>query len=113
MYFDPLYLLIVGPGMLLALWATWKVKSTFNKYSRTSIASGMSNPLTTDHVVVIYLVAEGVSHAAVHAGQSCAFPHGPQQWRELLGLNGSLRPDGDNQVRLLHPVLIGEHVQGL
>ena len=42
MYFDPLYLLIVGPGMLLALWATWKVKSTFNKYSRTSIASGMS-----------------------------------------------------------------------
>lgn len=40
--FDPLYLLIVAPGFLLALWATFKVKSTFNRYSKVSIASRAS-----------------------------------------------------------------------
>jgi Zn-dependent membrane protease YugP len=32
--FDPTYFLIVGPGMLLALWATFKVKRTFARFSR-------------------------------------------------------------------------------
>ncbi len=40
--FDPLYLLIVAPGFLLALWATFKVKSTFKRYSKVSIASRAS-----------------------------------------------------------------------
>jgi hypothetical protein len=40
--FDPLYLLIVAPGFLLALWATFKVKSTFNRYSKVAIASRAS-----------------------------------------------------------------------
>lgn len=42
MFFDPVYFLIVGPGMLLALWASFKVKSTFREYSDQGIASGMS-----------------------------------------------------------------------
>ena len=41
-YFDPLYFIIVGPGMLLALWATWKVKSTFSRYAKQAIASRAS-----------------------------------------------------------------------
>ncbi len=41
-YFDPLYLIIVGPGMLLALWATWKVKRTFSRYANYAIASRAS-----------------------------------------------------------------------
>ena len=39
-FFDPTYFLIVGPGMLLALYATYKVKSTFNRYSQVAIGSG-------------------------------------------------------------------------
>lgn len=42
MIFDPLYLLIVAPGLLLALYATFKVKSTFHRYSQVGIASGLS-----------------------------------------------------------------------
>jgi uncharacterized protein len=42
MFFDPLYLIIVAPGMLFALWASFKVKSTFKKYSQVSIARGLS-----------------------------------------------------------------------
>ena len=33
MFFDPLYFLIVGPAMLLALWAQIKVKSAYSKWS--------------------------------------------------------------------------------
>lgn len=34
MFFDPMYLLFVGPGMILAIFATIKVKMTFSKYSQ-------------------------------------------------------------------------------
>jgi len=42
MFFDPTYFLIVGPGMLLALWASFKVKSTFKRYSEVPISGGMT-----------------------------------------------------------------------
>ena len=40
--FDPMYWLIVGPTMLLALWATWRVKSTFTRYANVGVRSGMT-----------------------------------------------------------------------
>ncbi|HEX21245.1 MAG TPA: peptidase, partial [Actinobacteria bacterium] len=33
MFFDPLYFIIVGPAILLTLWAQYKVKSAYKKYS--------------------------------------------------------------------------------
>lgn len=42
MILDPLYFIILGPPMLLALWATYKVKSSFNKASKIRVSSGMS-----------------------------------------------------------------------
>ena len=42
MFFDPIYFLFVGPGMLLALIATFKVKSTFSHYSHVMSASGLT-----------------------------------------------------------------------
>lgn len=38
MIFDPLYLIFLAPALLLSIWASWRVKANFNKYSR--IASG-------------------------------------------------------------------------
>jgi uncharacterized protein len=40
--FDPMYLLVIGPGLLLSLWATFKVKSTFSRYSRVRAGRGGS-----------------------------------------------------------------------
>ena len=40
--FDPEYWLIVGPTMLIAAWASWRVKSTFSRFSRVGVASGMT-----------------------------------------------------------------------
>jgi Zn-dependent membrane protease YugP len=34
MYFDPLYFVFAIPGMLMAMWAQWRVKSTFAKYAQ-------------------------------------------------------------------------------
>src|SRR5688572_32675247 len=42
MFFDPLYLLFALPGLALSLWAQFKVKSTFQKYSDVPARSGMT-----------------------------------------------------------------------
>lgn len=42
MFFDPIYLLFVAPGMIFALIATYKVKSTFARYSKISSGSGLT-----------------------------------------------------------------------
>jgi uncharacterized protein len=40
--FDPIYMAIMVPGMLLSLWASMRVKSTFNRYSQVASSSGFS-----------------------------------------------------------------------
>lgn len=42
MFFDPLYLIIVGPTMLLALWAQMKVKGAYDKWSQYAGSSGLT-----------------------------------------------------------------------
>ena len=42
MFFDPLYLLFMIPGLILAGLASLFTTTTFNKYSRTAAASGMT-----------------------------------------------------------------------
>ena len=42
MIFDPMYFIIVGPGILLALYASFKVKSTFKRYAEVGIQRGWS-----------------------------------------------------------------------
>ena len=42
MIFDPLYLLFIAPGLVLSLWASMRVKSTFNKYSKVRSMRGLT-----------------------------------------------------------------------
>lgn len=42
MYFDPVYFLFLGPGLLLSLWASWRTKSAFTKWSKVRTARGIS-----------------------------------------------------------------------
>ena len=42
MFFDPLYFLVVGPFLLLAMWASWRVRSTFARYQQVGVRSGMT-----------------------------------------------------------------------
>jgi uncharacterized protein len=42
MFFDPTYLLFILPALGLSLWASFRVKSTFKKYSRVRAMSGLT-----------------------------------------------------------------------
>ena len=42
MFFDPTYLLFIAPGLLLSLWASWRVKSSFSRYSQVRTMTGMT-----------------------------------------------------------------------
>lgn len=41
-WFDPLYLIVTMPALLLALYAQWKVRSSYEKYSETPNERGIS-----------------------------------------------------------------------
>lgn len=41
-YFDPVYFVFLLPGMALSMWASFRVKSAFNKYSKVPVANGMT-----------------------------------------------------------------------
>lgn len=42
MFFDPVYWVVIGAGLLLSGWTAWRVKSTFARYSRTTTRSGLT-----------------------------------------------------------------------
>ena len=42
MIFDPMYFLFLAPGLALSLWASWRVKSNFNKYSKVRSSRGIT-----------------------------------------------------------------------
>lgn len=43
MFFDPMYMLFVMlPGMAISMWASWRVKSAFNKYSKVRVSTGLT-----------------------------------------------------------------------
>jgi Zn-dependent membrane protease YugP len=42
MFFDPIYLLFLAPGLLLAVWAQWRIHSAYDRASRIPPSSGIS-----------------------------------------------------------------------
>src|SRR5690242_6309372 len=51
MIFDPVYFLFLGPGILLALWASWRVRSAYAEASRLAPASGASGAETAAFIL--------------------------------------------------------------
>jgi Zn-dependent membrane protease YugP len=50
-WFDPMYLLFLAPGILLALWAQFRVKSAFDEASRIPARSRLSGAEAADAVM--------------------------------------------------------------
>jgi Zn-dependent membrane protease YugP len=42
MIFDPMYLMFILPGLALSIWASFRVKSAFNKYSKVRSMRGLT-----------------------------------------------------------------------
>lgn len=41
-FFDPMYFVFALPALLFAMWAQWRVQSTYNKYSRVANSTGLT-----------------------------------------------------------------------
>jgi uncharacterized protein len=50
-YFDPLYLIFALPPLLLGMWAQFRVKSAFNKYSQVQTSTGMSGAVAARRIL--------------------------------------------------------------
>jgi Zn-dependent membrane protease YugP len=42
MFFDPMYLLFIAPALALSLWASFRTKAAFKKYSKVRTARGLT-----------------------------------------------------------------------
>jgi Zn-dependent membrane protease YugP len=42
MFFDPIYFLFLLPPLALSLWASWRTKAAFNKFSKVRTARGLT-----------------------------------------------------------------------
>ena len=59
--FDPLYLIILAPGLALSLYATFRTKSTFSKYSKIGSRSGLTGAAAAE----LMLKRHGVSDVRI------------------------------------------------
>jgi hypothetical protein len=50
-FFDPMYIVLLLPGMLLALWASYKVRSAFHQGMRYAPASGLTGAEAAQEVL--------------------------------------------------------------
>ena len=71
MVFDPMYLVVVGPGMLLGLLAAFLTKSTFRKYSQYGVRSGMTGAEAARQM----LASQGVHDVEIHPTQGFLSDH--------------------------------------
>lgn len=71
MIFDPTYFLFALPGLVLAMLATAKVKSTFHKYSRYAASSNMTGAEAARQV----LAAEGIYDVKIEMTQGFLSDH--------------------------------------
>lgn len=71
MLFDPLSLLAILPGMALSMWASYRVKSTFNHYSQVAPQSGISGAEAAREL----LRRAGIPHVRVERTQGFLSDH--------------------------------------
>jgi Zn-dependent membrane protease YugP len=70
-YFDPLYFIILAPGILLAGWASIKVKSTFAKASQIASRRGWTGAQIAQSI----LNAEGIRDVRIEPTQGYLSDH--------------------------------------
>jgi Zn-dependent membrane protease YugP len=78
-YIDPLYLLLAAPGLILGLWAQWKVRSTFQKYAQVGTSRGLSGA----EVAQMILRTKGISSVRVEPTEGWLADHYDPRHRVL------------------------------
>jgi Zn-dependent membrane protease YugP len=68
---DPLYIALALPGLLLGMWAQWRVKSTFQRYAEVGTRRGM----TGAQVAAAILQTEGIRDVRIEPSQGFLSDH--------------------------------------
>jgi len=71
MFFDPLYLMLTIPPLLLSLWASFKTKSAFKKYSKVR----MMNDMTGAQAAQTMLQRAGIADVKIEAHRGFMTDH--------------------------------------
>jgi len=71
LFIDPLYIAILAPALILSAYASFKVRSTFAKYSREPVHSGMSGA----DVARAILRKNGIMNVRVETSQGAFSDH--------------------------------------
>lgn len=71
MIFDPMYFIMVGPAILLAMWAQWKVKSAYAMGAKYGSSTGMTGAQAAQRILNVY----GVSDVAIEPVNSFLGDH--------------------------------------
>lgn len=71
MIFDPMYFVIVGPAILLAMWAQWKVKSAYHRGQQYTPRSGLTGAQAAQRILNAY----GISDVAIEPVKSFLGDH--------------------------------------
>jgi len=70
-FFDPLYFVFIAPGFALSLYATFRTKSTFSKYSQVGSRSG----LTGAQAAALMLQRHGISNVRIERSSGWLSDH--------------------------------------
>ena len=79
MYLDPLYWLLIGAGMVLSLWAQFRVKSAFSRYSQVATRSGLTGADVAQHI----LRANGINGVRIEGIRGALTDHYDPRTRTL------------------------------
>jgi|CXWL01.1.fsa_nt_gi Zn-dependent membrane protease YugP len=71
MIFDPIYFLFVGPAILLAMWAQFRVKSAYAQAAQHTARSGLSGAETAQRILNAY----GIPNVAIEPVKSFLGDH--------------------------------------
>ncbi|HEX9800924.1 MAG TPA: zinc metallopeptidase [Thermoanaerobaculia bacterium] len=71
MFFDPTYFLYLAPALVLSLWASFRTKSAFNKYSKVPVSTGMTGARAAQRM----LEAAGITDVKIVAHRGLLTDH--------------------------------------
>jgi Zn-dependent membrane protease YugP len=71
LFFDPRYLLFVGPGLILSALAAWYVRSTFRRFSEVPLSTGITGAEAAARV----LAAAGVGDVRIEPTEGMLSDH--------------------------------------
>jgi Zn-dependent membrane protease YugP len=71
MFFDPLYLVMIAPALILSIWAKFKVKTAFAKYGKVSTMRGLTGAEAAQQI----LHSSGLAGIRIEQGRGFLSDH--------------------------------------